>query len=140
MKSGLSAGDICQHRKLVESVDVASFQGKVVHPVCSTFTLAREMEWTTRQFVLALIEDHEEGVGTYVEIVHKSPAFVGEEILFTGKIEQINGHELICSIEASVGPRIIAVGKTGQKIMKKETISRLFNHPLKARGGQNFYE
>jgi fluoroacetyl-CoA thioesterase len=127
MKPGFSPGDVHHYRKVVNEGDVAAFHGVVVHPVCSTFTLAREMEWTTRQFVLAIIDEAEEGVGTYIEIQHKSPAFVGEEILFTGKIEQINGHELICSVVASVGLRVIALGKTGQKIMQKETISRLFS-------------
>lgn len=126
MKTTFAIGDEKKYTKTVQAGDVASFHGEVVHPVCSTFALAREVEWTTRQFVLEMKDEDEEGVGTHLTIEHKAPAFVGEEILFTGKIEQINGHELICSFEASVGSRLVAVGKTGQKIMKKEKISRLF--------------
>jgi fluoroacetyl-CoA thioesterase len=99
----------------------------VVHPVCATFALAREIEWTTRQFVLEMIDPDEEGVGTYLSIDHKSPAFAGEEIIFTAKIDQLNNHELICSYEAKVNGRLIAVGKTGQKILKREKINRIFN-------------
>jgi fluoroacetyl-CoA thioesterase len=127
MKTTFAIGDKKKYTKTVQAGDVASFNGEVVHPVCSTFVLAREVEWTTRQFVLEMKDEDEEGVGTHLTIEHKAPAFIGEEILFTGKIEQINGHELICSFEASVGSRVIAVGKTGQKIMKKEKINKLFN-------------
>jgi fluoroacetyl-CoA thioesterase len=127
MKTTFAIGDKKKYTKTVQAGDVASFNGEVVHPVCSTFVLAREVEWTTRQFVLEMKDEDEEGVGTHLTIEHKAPAFIGEEILFTGKIEQINGHELTCSFEASVGSRVIAVGKTGQKIMKKEKINKLFN-------------
>ena len=129
MNLAFKIGDRKEYRKVVQAQDVASFHGQVVHPVCSTFALAREAEWTTRQFVLGMKEEDEEGMGTHLTIEHKSPAFVGEEILFTGKIEQINGHELICSFEAYVGSRLIAVGKTGQKIFKKEKIAKLFKQP-----------
>jgi fluoroacetyl-CoA thioesterase len=107
--------------------DVASFNEEIVHPVCATFALAREIEWTTRQFVLDMIEADEEGIGTSLSIDHKSPAFVGEEIIFTAKIDQLNNHELICSYEAKVNDRTIAIGKTGQKILKREKINAIFS-------------
>jgi fluoroacetyl-CoA thioesterase len=115
-----------EHRYTVQPQDVAAFHGEVVHPVCSTFVLAREIEWTTRLFVLAMKEDDEEGIGTQVSIDHKSPAFVGEEIIFTAKIESLRYHELICSYKAMVHNRLIASGQTGQKILKKETLKRIF--------------
>jgi fluoroacetyl-CoA thioesterase len=115
-----------EHRYTVQPQDVAAFHGEVVHPVCSTFVLAREIEWTTRLFVLEMKEDDEEGIGTQVSIDHKSPAFVGEEIIFTARIESLRDHELICSYKAMVRNRLIASGQTGQKILKKETLKRIF--------------
>ena len=115
-----------EHRYTVQSQDVAAFHGEVVHPVCSTFVLAREIEWTTRLFVLQMKEDDEEGIGTQVSIDHKSPAFIGEEIIFTARIESLRDHELICSYKAMVQNRLIAIGQTGQKILKKETLKRIF--------------
>ncbi len=110
--------------------DVAAFNGEIVHRVCSTFTLAREIEWATRQFVLEMREDDEEGIGTSITIDHRSPAFVGEEIVFTAWIDEMNGHELVCAYEANVNNRIIAFGKTGQKILKREKIAKIFASPL----------
>ena len=105
---------------------MASFQGKVVHPVCATFTLAREIEWATRQFVLEMRDDDEEGIGTSLTIDHRGPAFVGEEIVFTAWVDEIKDYELTCTYEAKVGERLVATGKTGQKILKREKIARLF--------------
>jgi fluoroacetyl-CoA thioesterase len=124
MKSITTAQQV--HRYTVQPHDVAAFQGEVVHPVCSTFVLAREIEWTTRLFVLEMKDEEEEGIGTHVSIDHKSPAFVGEEIIFTARIESLRDHELICSYQAMVHNRLIASGKTGQKILKKETLKRIF--------------
>jgi predicted thioesterase len=120
---------ITQHRYTVKPADVAAFNHETVHAVCSTFVLAREVEWTTRQFVLALRDDDEEGIGTHLSIDHKNPAFVGEEIIFTAQIEELNGHELVCTFQAHANGRLIATGKTGQKILKKEKIERILKKP-----------
>jgi fluoroacetyl-CoA thioesterase len=89
--------------------------------------LTREVEWTTRQFVLDMKDEDEEGIGTFVTLNHRGPAFVGEEIAVRGIVLEINGHELICSYEAKVGDRLIADGTTGQKIFKKEKLAQLFS-------------
>jgi len=126
LKSIFKVGDTKQTRYTVQESDVAAFHGKVVHPVCSTFTLAREIEWSTRQFVLEMREEDEEGIGTALSIDHRNPAFVGDEIIFTARVDEINGHELICTYEARVADRIIAVGKTGQKMLKRDKLARIF--------------
>jgi fluoroacetyl-CoA thioesterase len=135
MKEICKQGDKKEYRRVIQQNDIASFHGQIVHPVCSTFSLARDIEWTTRQFVLDMRDDDEEGIGTFLSIDHKSPAFVGEEIIFTARIDQISGNELICSFEAKVDNRVIATGKTGQKILKKEKIDKIFKQvPLPRRG------
>ena len=126
MKDVFKPGDHKDHRYVVRPEDVAAFRGEMVHPVCATFALAREIEWATRQFVLEMREADEEGVGTFISIDHKNPAFVGEEIIFTARIETLAGHEIICSYVARVDERQIAEGRTGQKVLKKEKIARIF--------------
>jgi predicted thioesterase len=100
----------------------------VVHNVCSTFALARDIEWTTRQFVLEMKDADEEGIGTYLEIEHREPALVGEEITFRGKFESLTGNEIKCSFEAFVGLRLIARGRTKQKILTSDKIKSIFRH------------
>jgi fluoroacetyl-CoA thioesterase len=125
MKKVFKVGDQKLFRKIVESADIAAFSGMVVHPVYSTFALARDVEWATRQFVIDMRDEDEEGIGTLLTIEHTSPAFMGEEVVFTSTIDGLNDHEVLCSYKVEVGERLIARGKTGQKILKKDKIERL---------------
>ncbi len=113
--------------KTVSSQDTATFNSGTVHPVYATFALARDAEWVCRLFVLEMKEADEEGIGTFVHVNHHAPALVNETVVFTATIESINGNEIICSFAAHVGTRLIASGRQGQKILKKEKIERLFN-------------
>ena len=128
MKLIFEPGSRKSFRRSVTKSDQAAFFGELVHPVCSTFSLARDFEWSSRLFFLEMKEDREEGVGTFLSIEHKSPAFVGEEIIFTATVVKVQDNELTCSIEAKVGDRVIATGTTGQKMLTKEKLKEIFDH------------
>lgn len=126
MKDLFKKGDNKTYHKTVTEADVAAFHGKIVHPVCSTFALAREMEYSSRLFVLEMRSEDEEGIGTFITIDHNSPAFVGEELEIEATIKELNGSEIICAIEVKVGDRLIATGETGQKVLLKDKLERYF--------------
>jgi predicted thioesterase len=128
MKVIFKPGDKKKVTKKVAEQDLAAFHGEVLHPVYATFALARDFEWSSRLFFLEMKEDDEEGVGTYLQIDHHSPALINEEVTIIATVESISGNELICIIEARSGDRIIATGKTGQKMLKKEKLKKLFGH------------
>ena len=111
----------------VKDSDQAAFHGQVLHSVYSTFALARDFEWSSRLFFIEMKEEDEEGVGTFLSIDHKSPAFVGEEIRIVATVETLQANELICTIEATCGDRLIARGKTGQKMLKKEKLKKILS-------------
>ena len=130
MKLIFSKGDKKTYRTIVQPNDQAIFHGELLHPVCSTFALARDIEWSSRLFFIDMKDDDEESVGSYLEIQHRSPAFVGEELFITATVESLIGNELMCSIEVKTGERIIAFGKTGQHMLKKEKLNAIFTpHP-----------
>lgn len=126
MKKHFRVGDVRIHTYKVAKADLATFHTGNVHPVCSTFALAREMEWSSRLFVLDMIEANEEGVGTQLEIVHHAPAFEGEVLELQSTVFSFSGNELICDIRVTAGQRLVATGKTGQKILNKEKLSQIF--------------
>ncbi len=128
MRHIFKRGDKKTYRKIVSELDQAIFHDEVLHRVCSTFALARDFEWSSRLFFIEMKEDHEEGVGTFLHIDHKAPAFVGDEIVFTAVIEDMNGAELVCGIEARVNDTLIASGKTGQKMLTKERLAVVFSN------------
>jgi fluoroacetyl-CoA thioesterase len=119
-------GDCKNYHCEVTEADIAAFHGETVHPVFATFALARDMEWSSRLFVLEMLEEDEQGIGTYLKIDHSSPAFLGEKIEFTACVISWQKNELICAITAKVGDRLVASGETGQKILKKEKLESIF--------------
>lgn len=126
MKNLFQPGDKKVFQKTVTEADFARFETGLVHPVCSTFSLAQAIEWSSRLFVLEMKDEDEEGIGTMLTINHCSPAFPGEEITIEATIKTQERNELICTYEVKVGDRLVAEGETGQKILKKEKLNKLF--------------
>ena len=127
MKNLFKVGDRKTFSKIVNDADTANFDSGQVHPVYATFALGRDAEWCCRLFVLEMKEEDEEGIGTFLTIEHQSPSLVNSQVIFTATVEHLSKNEIICSYEAKVGERLIAFGKQGQKILKKEKINQIFN-------------
>lgn len=128
MTNPLHAGDTKTFTRVVREEDIAQFDSGTVHPVYATFALARDAEWSGRLFVLEMKGDDEEGIGTRLDIVHVSPAFVGQTVRFVACFEEITPKgEILNSFEAFVGDRLIARGLQGQRILPKAKIETLFS-------------
>ena len=121
----VKVGDVRTYTTTVTEAGLAAFHGETVHPVYATFALARDSEWTSRLFVLDMRQADEEGIGTFLSIEHKAPAFVGEEITFVAKVLKIRGKELICSVVAKVGNKTVAEGTTGQRLLRRERLAEI---------------
>lgn len=104
-----------------------SFYSGVVHEVCSTYYLAKELEWSSRLLILDILDPDEEGIGTMIHIDHISPALLGQKVDILAEIQSFVGNVLTCSVVAKVENRVVAKGLTGQKIVKKEKLVRLFS-------------
>ncbi len=126
MKNIFVIGDSKVYKTVVKQEDLAVFHGEVLHAVCSTFSLARHMEWSSRLFFIEMKEADEEGVGTHLTIDHYSPAFVGDELEIMATVSALTGNELICDVVVKVGDRLIAKGKTGQRMLKRDRLNKLF--------------
>ena len=125
MLNSVQVGEKRQIEHVVQKHDYAGFLGEVVHPVYSTFALGRDAEWACRQFVLELKEEDEEGVGTFLNIKHESPAFEGEKVVIESELQEIKANQVICSFVAKVGNRVIARGTQGQMVLKKDKVHQL---------------
>lgn len=120
-------GDKKHHSFKVNGQDVAHFEQQAVHDVCATFTLAREIEWASRLLVLDMLEEGEEGIGTHLNIKHLSPALLGDEVEIIAEYAGTEEREIICKYEVKVGNRLVARGTTGQKILQKEKLAKIFD-------------
>jgi len=127
MNRKAEVGDVRIIRKCVADSDLAEFETGVVHPFYGTFALGRDVEWACRQFVLDCKEEDEEGIGTFLNIEHQSPAMLGQEVTIEATLHEWEGHRLVCTFEVKVGERLVARGTQGQKILPKEKVQRLID-------------
>ena len=125
MKDIYKIGDQMVYRHTVDETDVAEFESGVVHPFYATFALGRDAEWSGRLFVLDMLEEDEEGIGTFLNVKHVSPALVGHNVEFVATIIEKNGAKMACSFEAKVGERLIATGSIGKMILKKSQVAKI---------------
>jgi len=126
MKQIFSPGSKRGFTKVVSKDDIAAFESGVVHEVYATFAIARDAEWAGRLFVLEMKDEDEEGIGTFVLVDHHSPALVGETVVYEAIMDEMYKNVVGCTFTAYVGDRLIASGRTGQKILKKEKLEKLF--------------
>jgi len=126
MINPFNTGDTKEYRHTVVDADAARFESGEVHNVYSTFAIARDAEWAGRLFVLEMKETGEEGIGTGITVTHHAPALMGQEVIFIAILTEVNKNEVIVDYTAHVGDRLIATGKTWQKILKKERLDKLF--------------
>ena len=129
MTNPFRLGDTKTHRHLIAPADFADFgseNGGQVHAVCSTFALARELEWAARRFVLEMKGPDEEGIGTALAVAHHAPAFAAETLTLTATFAALVGHCLRCTVEARVGTRLVATGHTEQRIVPRARLAARF--------------
>ena len=127
MKNLYKIGDQKTFEKTVLAQDIAEFESGTVHNVYATFALGRDAEWSSRLFVLDMKDADEEGIGTFLNIEHQSPALIGQTVEFTATITLLDKNAIECSVVAKVKDRVIANCRTGQKIIKKTKLETLFN-------------
>jgi fluoroacetyl-CoA thioesterase len=125
VKDIYNIGDKKYYQHTVDETDVAEFESGVVHPFYATFALGRDAEWSGRLFVLDMLDDDEEGIGTFLTVKHVSPALLGQTVEFVAEITEQNGTKMACSFEAKVGDRLVANGTTGQMILKKSKVQEI---------------
>lgn len=128
MKKLFRSGDQKFFTTIVTEDSVASFNQQQVHPVYSTFALARDAEWACRLFVLDMKEEHEEGIGTHLSIDHLAPALVGSEVEITATLVHVTGNNVHCTFEAKHGRRVLAKGTQTQKILLKSKLSDILTN------------
>jgi|TARA_B110000116_G_scaffold264011_1_gene271269 predicted thioesterase len=104
------------------------FDGKIVHRVCSTWDLAHQFELAARTVLVPHLEKDEEGIGSWVSIDHCSPAVLGSTVAVTATVIKTGETEVVCSIEARVGSRLIATGEQIQRVFPLKTIQRIITN------------
>jgi fluoroacetyl-CoA thioesterase len=125
MKPGLIDGVSEEVSFVVTEEMCPSFDGRIVHRVCATWTLVHYMELAGRRILMRFLAPHEEGVGSHVSCDHLGPAQVGASVRVVASVTGATQQELICEVKAWRDDRLIATGRTGQKVFPREVLERL---------------
>jgi fluoroacetyl-CoA thioesterase len=127
MKPGFAPGVTGEARFVVDESMLAAFEGQVVHRVLGTAPLVGWLELAGRRVILPWLEEHEEGVGHAISIVHRAPAPSGTNVTARAVLTEYAGNRVICRVEAHTDDgRLIADGAFTQVILPKATIRALF--------------
>ena len=125
MKQTMRVGNTATISFKVEPHMQPVFEEKIIHRVCSTWDLAHQFELASRHALVPHLEEGEEGIGSGVSIDHCSPAHLGSDVEVTATVTKTGETEVVCSIEARVGTRLVATGEQIQRVFPVETIERI---------------
>lgn len=124
MKNPFRPGDRQVYETTVTPAKLARFEGQLVHPVYATFALGQDAEWACRQFVLAMQEPGETGMGTFLSIQHLAPAPLGAAVRIEAELVAVEGREVRCRYRAFSGSRLLAQGEQHQRIVSQARLDQ----------------
>ncbi len=127
MKPGFHPGIVREICTVVTEEMCPAFDGVVVHPCCSTWSVAHHFELAARKVLADFLEDHEEGIGAHVSVDHLAPCPVGRTIRVRAELTEVAADRhlrVVCELTAYDGGRLLASGRQVQIVMNKEHLKR----------------
>jgi fluoroacetyl-CoA thioesterase len=123
MRPGLAPGHSAEVRITVTDGMVARFDELgLVHPVYSTWMMAKHMEEASRKVILPFLEDDEEAVGHAIDIVHLAPTAVGDPVRVRAVLDRIENRRIHCTLEAFNQRERIGEGHTIQVVLSRRQL------------------
>jgi predicted thioesterase len=125
MKAGFVPG-ITREVQVVVTEDMCpAFDGVVVHRVCSTWSMAHQMEVTARKVLVDFLEPHEEGIGGHISIDHVAPIAVGKMLTVRATLAYVRRHFVWCDVSAYDGARLLATGRQLLVVLPKTKLAEI---------------
>jgi len=126
VKEGLRVGSEAVVTDVVAQHMRPAFEGQVVHDVYGTAAMVYHMEWAARRVILPFLEEHEEGIGTGVEVRHLYPTPVGAEVRAHAICVTIQGNTVVCDVTVWNGNQQLGDGQVQQRIIGRNTLHERF--------------
>lgn len=127
MRAGLAPGLAGEVEITVTDVMVARFDELgLVHPVYSTWMMAKHMEEASRKVILPFLEDDEEAVGHAIDLVHLAPSAVGDRVRVRATLERVDGRRIYCALEAHNQRERIGEGRNIQVVLSRRRLHDTF--------------
>ena len=125
MKPTLQIGNTAEVNVEVTESMCPAFDGVVVHPVYSTWSMAHHMELAARKVLEPHLEDGEEGIGRHLSIEHLAPAAVGAKVRVHAEAIAVDASSVTCEVTAWAADTLLGRGRQVQRILPKVVLSRI---------------
>ena len=130
MKPSLKLGNTAEVIITVTEDMCPAFDSVIVHPVYSTWSMAHHMEIAARKVLKDHLQDHEEGIGSHLEINHLAPTPLGHQVRLVAEAVELGPTNLTCTIIAyhlkpNGEEKIVGKGTQTQRILPKKLLANL---------------
>lgn len=71
-----------------------------LHPVYSTYSLAKHFEEAGRKLLLPFLEEGEDSIGMQVEVFHTDSALPGMQVTVTATLQEVDRRRVVCALRA----------------------------------------
>ena len=127
MKPELTLGTKHSIQITVSNKMFAQFEGELVHPVYSTAMMVYHMEWASRQIILGVLEETEEGMGAEVKVKHLAPATEGTILTIEATVVAHKKNFIITKVLIFSEDRVVGEGEVTQVILPKSKIQAMID-------------
>ncbi|TYS63640.1 thioesterase [Sutcliffiella horikoshii] len=127
MKQELTIGTKHSIQITVTNKMFAQFEGELVHPVYSTATMVYHMEWVSRQIILKVLEETEEGMGAEVKVKHLAPVTEGTLLTLEATVVGLKKNFIITKVLIFSKDRVVGEGEVTQVILPKSKINTMID-------------
>jgi predicted thioesterase len=136
MKPSLKIGNTDEVTMLVTDDMCPAFDGVIVHHVYSTWSMAHHMELAARKVLAPHLENHEEGIGSYLSIEHVAPTPAGHRVRVVAEAVEIGPTTLVCDViayhvHADGHETIVGRGRQVQRVLPKAKLKQLIERATK---------
>lgn len=128
MKPDLTVGAKHSIQITVTKEMFAQFEGELVHPVYSTATMVYHMEWVSRQMILGILDEDEEGMGAEVKVKHLAPATEGTILTHEATVISLKKNFIMTKVQISSESMVLGEGEVTQVILPKSKIDTLISN------------
>jgi fluoroacetyl-CoA thioesterase len=123
MRPGPPRGETASRTVIVTAEQTARVGGREIHPVYGTVALIADIEQLCRDILEPHLEPGEEGVGAGVELRHRAPVPVGEEVMLVATVATVDRDRLVCEVLARHRGTLVARGSFEQRIVPSEVFT-----------------
>ncbi|MCL4540336.1 MAG: thioesterase [Bacteroidetes bacterium] len=123
MKSGLSVGMESTVTFFVDEGMAATFEGRTVHKLLSTFLLVYYAELAARNLIEPYLQEGEDAAGAGICLNHIAPTTIGETARVTAILSEIHEKRLVCKIEGTNSKGSICNGTQTQILIEKGSLN-----------------